>query len=94
MRRVFLARSLCVSTNFSRYSDFPAAYLSLGQRKRAAVALAMVGRPEFLVLDEPTAELDGRASRLILLCEGEVLSEGPTANILNNAALLEESGLV
>ena len=56
--------------------------------------MAMVGRPEFLVLDEPTAELDGRASRLILLCEGEVLSEGPTANILNNAALLEESGLV
>jgi hypothetical protein len=61
VRRVFLARSLCVSTNFSRYFDFPAAHLSLGQRKRAAVVLAMVG---------------------------------PTAGILNNAALLEESGLV
>jgi ABC-type multidrug transport system ATPase subunit len=46
-------RSLCVSTNFSLYFDFPAAHLSLGQRKRAAVVLAMVGRPEFLVLDEP-----------------------------------------
>ena len=94
MRRVFLARSLCVSTNFSRYSDFPAAYLSLGQRKRAAVALAMVGRPEFLVLDEPTAEIDGRASRVILLCDGEIRPQGPSTDILNNGALLEEFGLV
>ena len=67
-------RSLCVSTNFSLYFDFPAAHLSLGQRKRAAVVLAMVGRPEFLVLDEPTAELDGRAARVILLCDGEIRS--------------------
>jgi hypothetical protein len=31
---------------------------------------------------------------VILLCEGEILSERPTADILNNAALLEKSGLV
>jgi len=40
------------------------------------------------------AELDGRASRVTLLCDGEIRSQGPTAGILNNAALLEESGLV
>lgn len=41
----------------------PAANLSLGQRKRAAVALALCSSPDLLVLDEPTAELDGRSVR-------------------------------
>ncbi|HOL73764.1 MAG TPA: energy-coupling factor ABC transporter ATP-binding protein, partial [Bryobacteraceae bacterium] len=47
------------------YRDRPAAHLSLGQRKRAALALALMRDPELLLLDEPTAELDGRAVRLL-----------------------------
>lgn len=41
----------------------PAQHLSLGQRKRAAVATVLSMHPDVLVLDEPTGNLDPRARR-------------------------------
>jgi cobalt/nickel transport system ATP-binding protein len=56
----------------------PASHLSLGQRKRAAVALALVRGPELLLMDEPTAELDGRAVRQL----SETLRQRPVAKLI------------
>ncbi|MBK7582547.1 MAG: ABC transporter ATP-binding protein [Myxococcales bacterium] len=40
--------------------------LSLGEQRRLAVASVMSAEPGVLLLDEPTASLDGRARRLVL----------------------------
>ena len=57
------AAALLGELGLEKYCDQPATHLSLGQRKLAAVALALVRKPDLLLFDEPTAELDGRAVR-------------------------------
>jgi cobalt/nickel transport system ATP-binding protein len=59
------AQSVLDSAGLGPYAGEPARHLSLGQRKRAAIAAALVRGPELLMLDEPTAELDPRAARLL-----------------------------
>lgn len=43
----------------------PAVKLSLGQQKRLAIGVTTVHKPELIILDEPTAGLDPRASHEI-----------------------------
>ena len=59
-------------------ADRPASRLSLGERKRAAIAAALVTSPELLLLDEPTAELDGRSVRRLVA----LLRDLPVARVI------------
>lgn len=97
-------------------------HLSMGEKKRIAIATVLSMRPEVLVLDEPTGGLDPRSrrslihllkelpltmltsthdmrmvsevfQRMIILDEGELVADGPTQVLMNDAPLLEAHGL-
>jgi cobalt/nickel transport system ATP-binding protein len=104
------------------FGDRLSHHLSLGEKKRVAIATVLSMEPEILVLDEPSAGLDPRSRRrlidllrelpqtmlvathdlrlvndllprTIILDEGRIIADAPTADILSDQPLLEAHGL-
>ena len=104
------------------YRDRLSHHLSVGEKKRIAIATVLSMRPQILVLDEPSAGLDPRARRslinllrelpitmlvsshdlrmvqelfprMVIMDEGSIVADGPTVELMENEALLEEHGL-
>jgi cobalt/nickel transport system ATP-binding protein len=96
--------------------------MSLGQRKRVALATVLSMDPEVLVFDEPSAGLDPRGRReligvlrglsqtmlisshdmrlvgevfprIVVMDDGRIVADGPTASVLGDDRLLEAHGL-
>lgn len=59
-------------------ADSPVNYLSLGQKKRVAIADVMILRPQLLLLDEPTAYLDPRGTQELIVQLDRIYASGTT----------------
>ncbi len=54
------------AVRMSNYRDRMSHHLSVGEKKRIAIATVLSMKPQILVLDEPTAGLDPRARRTLI----------------------------
>lgn len=63
----------------SRYRNYKVKNLSLGNRRRTSIARALIGKPDFIILDEPFSSLDaGGVDDLLLLIKELNRREGIT----------------
>lgn len=69
-----LARRLAIDEILEKYPY----EVSGGQKQRAAIARALITRPQIVFADEPTGALDSRAAGRLLKLFGEINKEGQT----------------
>jgi lipoprotein-releasing system ATP-binding protein len=76
------ARELLVRVGLEDRIDFRAARLSGGQKQRVAIARALMNRPDLVIADEPTGNLDSESATKVLDLLREVNREDGAAFLI------------
>lgn len=82
-------REIAVATQLDTLLSRRYSALSGGQKRRVLLGLALIGDPEFLLLDEPTTGLDVDTRRLLWGLVREIVDQGKT--VLLTTHYLEEA---
>jgi putative ABC transport system ATP-binding protein len=70
------AREYLEVVGLTKRADLPPVKLSGGEQQRVAIARAMAAQPEILVMDEPTASLDGDTGHgIVTFVKEQILNE-------------------
>ncbi len=76
-------RELLVRVGLADRMDFLATRLSGGQKQRVAVARALMNRPELVLADEPTGNLDRDSSGQVMELLAEISREADTTFLIS-----------
>jgi ABC-type lipoprotein export system ATPase subunit len=84
------ARAALASVGLSDRTDFLPTRLSGGERQRVAIARALMRKPQLLLCDEPTGNLDSVTTAAILQLLAELHSNGLTLFVITHEADVAE----
>ncbi len=78
------AREMLDKVGLGKYADSLPNRISGGQQQRVAIARALVNKPQLILADEPTGNLDSHTSEEIMALFGELNSEGITVVLVTH----------
>jgi len=84
VERVRRARELLAYVGLAERSDHRPAQLSGGEQQRVAIARALANKPQLLVADEPTGELDAKTGAEMIALIAQVNRDGTTIVVVTH----------
>ena len=78
------AREMLDKVGLGKYADSLPSRISGGQQQRVAIARALVNKPQLILADEPTGNLDSHTSEEIMALFGELNREGITVVLVTH----------